>query len=294
MSIGDVAGGVAAAGAGVLASSWFEARSYATRERDITCIRGAGASLRVLHISDLHLSPWDRDRIAWTRRLASLKPDLVVATGDFMAHQRSVSLVHEALEPLLHLPGLFVTGSNDYVAPRFKNPFAYLGGMDKRRHGTSLPTAELVEMLGAGGWHNLNNQSATLQAGSLIIDARGTDDAHINRDDYASVAGAFDPAAGLHLAVTHAPYRRVVAAMADDRADVILAGHTHGGQVTIPFSGALTTNCDLPTRQAKGVSRITSDSGASAPLHVSAGVGTSPIFPVRLGCRPEAALLTLH
>ena len=292
-AIGHAAGAVAAAGGAVLGYSLIEARSYATRHRDISCMRD-GRTLTVLHISDLHLTPWDRDRVAWTRRLASLDPDLVVATGDFLAHQRAVDVVHEALAPLLHLPGFFVTGSNDYYAPRLKNPFAYLGRNEMRRHGAQLPTGELIEMLSSGGWHNLNNEQTVVSIGDTVVHARGTDDAHIGLDDYARVQGKYSSEAHLRLAVTHAPYSRVITAMADDQPDVILAGHTHGGQVTIPFYGALTTNCDLPTKQAKGVSSVTASDGRRTPLHVSAGIGTSPIFPVRLGCRPEAAFITLR
>ena len=55
--------------------------------------------------------------------------------------------------------------------------------------------------------------------------------------------------------MTHAPYRRVIDAMAYDGHDLIMAGHTHGGQVCVPFYGALVTNCDLDARRAKGLSQ---------------------------------------
>ena len=114
------------------------------------------------------------------------------------------------------------------------------------------------------------------------------DDPHIGRDRYADVAGPFDPDADLRLGVAHAPYRRVLDAMAADGADLILAGHTHGGQVCLPWVGALVTNCDLPRRQAKGLS-----GWQESALHVSAGLGTSPYTPIRLACRPEATVLTV-
>jgi predicted MPP superfamily phosphohydrolase len=90
--------------------------------------------------------------------------------------------------------------------------------------------------------------------------------------------------------------------MAADGARLIIAGHTHGGQLALPGYGALVTNCDLPTNRAKGLSRWWPGAGAApssaAPadaawLHVSAGLGTSPYAPVRFACRPEATLLTL-
>ena len=71
---------------------------------------------------------------------------------------------------------------------------------------------------------------------------RGTDDAHQHRDDYAAVAGPADEGA-LNVGVTHAPYLRLLDAMTADGVDLILAGHTHGGQVCVPMHGALTSNC---------------------------------------------------
>ena len=70
--------------------------------------------------------------------------------------------------------------------------------------------------------------------------------------------------------------------------ELLLAGHTHGGQLCLPFKGALVTNCDLDTGRAKGLHRH-----HGSWLHVSAGLGTSPYAPVRFFCRPEATLLTL-
>ena len=81
--------------------------------------------------------------------------------------------------------------------------------------------------------------------------------------------------------------------MAYDGHDLTVAGHTHGGQVCVPFYGALVTNCDLDTRRAKGLSLPgPSASGRTAWLNVSAGVGTSPYAPIRFACPPEATLLT--
>ena len=90
------------------------------------------------------------------------------------------------------------------------------------------------------------------------------------------------------MGVAHAPYLRVLDQFAADGYETILAGHTHGGQLCLPFKGALVTNCDLDTARAKGLHRH-----GDSWLHVSAGLGTSPYAPVRFCCRPEATLLTL-
>src|SRR5690606_15753582 len=96
----------------------------------------------------------------------------------------------------------------------------------------------------------------------------------------------------LRLGVTHAPYRRVLDAFTTQGADLVLAGHTHGGQVRVPGLPALVTNCDIPRRQAQGVSQW-HGARRSAWLNVSAGLGTSIYAPVRFACPPEAVVLTL-
>jgi predicted MPP superfamily phosphohydrolase len=94
------------------------------------------------------------------------------------------------------------------------------------------------------------------------------------------------------IGVTHAPYRRVIDAMTYDGHDLIVTGHTHGGQVCVPGHGALVTNCDLDVGRVKGLSTNMAG-GRTSWLHVSAGLGTSPYAPIRFACPPEATLLTL-
>ena len=89
--------------------------------------------------------------------------------------------------------------------------------------------------------------------------------------------------------MTHSPEPRVLDRFAADGYDLLLAGHTHGGQVRVPFVGALTTNSGLDRSRARGLSRW----GVGSRLNVSAGVGGNPYLPARFCCRPEATLLTL-
>ncbi len=279
-------------GLGTLSYSLVEAQAFTTREVTAPVLPNGSGPLRVLHLSDLHITPKQKRKINWVRSLSKLDPDLVVVTGDFMAHKNAVPAVLTALGDLVKKPGLFVLGSNDYYAPYIKNPFMYF---DKNREikaeGKELPTKDLVNSLMDNGWFDLDNQQFRLTVNGISIHARGTDDPHINKDRYDLVAGPFD-SFGLALGVTHAPYRRILEKFANDKADLVLAGHTHGGQICIPFYGALVTNCDLSTRKAKGLSSFEVNDHKTL-LHVSAGVGTSPFTPIRLACRPEATLLTL-
>jgi uncharacterized protein len=248
--------------------------------------------IRLLHISDLHLTSQNLREIKWIKSLVELKPDVVVSTGDHLAAEDAVPIAIDALGGLLDLPGFFVFGSNDYYAPKFKSPHRYLLPSRGTRNPTrELPWRDLLEGLTARGWIDLNNQKGLYLLNGLKIEWRGTDDAHLNRDQYSFVRGKPSSESDLAIGVTHAPYLRLLDEMVDDQIPLLLAGHTHGGQWRLPWPGgsrALVTNCDLPRKQARGLS-----SHRGAALHVSAGVGTSPYAPLRFACPPEATLLTL-
>lgn len=288
---------MALAGAGALAyAAGYEVRAYRLRRVDVPVLAPGSAPLRVLHVSDLHMTPRQTRKQAWVRRLAALNPDLVVNTGDNLAHVEAVPAVLDALGPLLHRPGVFVPGSNDYYAPVLKNPARYLmpwHRMDRRPTGAPLPWNALRVAFTDAGWLDLSNVRGTLTVDGRRLTFVGVDDPHLSKDRYARAAGAPEPA-DLAVGVTHAPYRRVLDAMTADGYRVILAGHTHGGQLCVPGWGALVTNCDLEPQRAKGLSRHPAAGGPQAAwLHVSAGLGTSPYAPVRFACPPEATLLTL-
>jgi predicted MPP superfamily phosphohydrolase len=268
----------------------FEVRSYRLRRVDVPVLPAGARPIRVLHISDLHLLDRQRRLQEWVRSLAGLQPDLIVNTGDNLAGTDSVAAVRYALEPFLGLPGVFVLGSNDYFAPRPKNPVRYFFADDGRRiHGRELPWHAMRDAFVAAGWGDLTNAAATLPVAGLRLAFRGVDDPHLKRDDYSAVAGAVEGDVDLAIGVTHSPEPRVLDAMAADGLRMIFAGHTHGGQLCVPGFGALVTNCGLPRSQAKGLSRW-----GDAWLHVSAGLGTSPYARVRFACPPEATLLTLR
>jgi uncharacterized protein len=288
----------ASAVAGLTYSLAVELHLFRLRRVEVPMLPAQAPPLRVLHLSDLHLLPRQRRKIAWVRRLAELEPDLVVNTGDNISSPDAVSALAEALEPLLAMPGAFVLGSNDYFGPRAKNPARYLlPDIGRRVVGLPLPVEELRRTLGSGGWLDLSNRRGSLEIGGRRIAFVGVDDPHIHRDRYDDVAGPPDAGADVAIGVTHSPESRIVDRMAADGYPLVLAGHTHGGQLCVPGYGALVTNCDLDRSRAKGlsahlVSSIEPGHGA-AWLHVSAGLGTSPFAPVRFACPPEASLLTL-
>jgi predicted MPP superfamily phosphohydrolase len=267
--------------------------AYKVRRSTLTLLPKGAREIKVLHFSDLHLTPNKKREIADIKSFADLKPDLVISTGDFLAHKDAVKVALNALDELLDLPGLFVFGSNDYYAPQFKNPLSYLKKDNgERKLGNKLPWQSLQKQLVKRGWQDLNHNKVKLKVNGVVIEARGTDDAHLELDDYQKVEGKVSKAADLAIGVTHAPYERVLAAMAQDRLDLIFAGHTHGGQIRLPWLGgskSLTTNCDLENWRSRGVTKVNNEPW----LNVSAGMGMSPFAPIRFACPPEVSLITL-
>ncbi len=290
ISAGRVVGAVAVAGAACVAWGFVEAHRFTVRRANVPVLPAGASPLTVLHVSDLHLTPRQRDKVAWVRSLADEDVDLVVTTGDNIAHVDAVEPLAEAFAPFAGTPGVFVFGSNDYNGPKPINPFKYFAGPSRlSARPRTLPTDALRAALGALGWVDLNNGRARVSVGGSDLTVVGLDDPHIGLD----AMPPDDPEIGdVRLGVVHAPYERAVGALMDDGARVVFAGHTHGGQVCVPGFGALVTNCDLPRAMAKGLHHWPA-STSDTWLHVSAGLGTSPYAPVRFACRPEATILTL-
>jgi uncharacterized protein len=287
------------AGAALATYGAWEARQYTLREVSVPLLPVGHRPLRVLHLSDIHMAPDQRAKQEWLRGLAGLEPDLVIDTGDNLAHQRSVPVVLDALGALLDRPGVSVFGSNDYFSPGWRNPARYLlpDTGHRNTHTPQLPWRALRRGLTDAGWLHLSNELASITVGDTTFALAGVDDPHLHYDDLSLVGGPADPTADVRLAITHAPYLRVLDRFATDGYDAVVAGHTHGGQVCLPGYGALTTNCDIESARAKGLHRHPADSRPGDPgsswLHVSAGLGTNPYVRFRVACRPEATLLTL-
>jgi predicted MPP superfamily phosphohydrolase len=283
-----VALGATTTGAATVAyAAGYERRRWTLREATLPLLPLGIRPLRILHVSDLHLTPGQESKKRWVSELASLEPDLVVNTGDNLAHPKAVPGVLAALGPLLEKPGLFVFGSNDYFGPTPKNPMRYLRPSERRIHGEPLPWRDLRAAFVEHGWQDATHQRVFLDVDGVRVGASGVDDPHLGLDRYDSIAGPIT--ADLRLGLTHSPEPRVLDSFAADGYDLVLAGHTHGGQLRLPGYGALVTNCGIDRSRARGASRW----GARMHLHVSAGLGTSPFAPVRFACPPEASLLTL-
>jgi uncharacterized protein len=239
--------------------------------------------LTMLHLSDLHLTRRSRTM----RRFLSGLPrcDVCVVTGDIVGEPEAVE---DAVDALRHLRGtrasFFVLGSNDYYVAR---PLNYLRYFRKRRNHRPAKrgrASDLVAQLESDGWVHLRNVRRAISLDGLEVEVLGLDDPHIGRQDF-RVAPRERPAA-FGLAVVHSP--DPAPELAALGYDLILFGHTHGGQVRLPLVGALVTNSDVPRRIASGLVRM-----GNAYAHISPGLGTSKYAPFRFLCRPEVTVLQL-
>ena len=279
----------AAAGAATFGYSLWEAKQYTLRRFDVPVLPPGAEPLRVLHVSDLHIVATQRDKLDWIADLARLEPDLVVNTGDTLSAAEAVPAVLRAFEPLFAFPGCFVPGNNDYFAPKRKNPVRYLLPQRPPRFGPPLPWPELADAMAGAGWTDLTHARAVLPAGTAKVALAGTDDPHLFRARYAQIAGQADPDATVRIGVTHSPEPYLLRAFARDQYDLVLAGHTHGGQVRVPFGPAIVTNCGIDVRRARWLHQW----DERMYFHICAGLGANPYLPIRFACRPEASLLTL-
>lgn len=293
--------GLVGTGAAGLGYARLETRWFALRHVTVPVLDAGAEPVRVLHLSDAHLTPRQGRKRDWLRSLGDLEPALVVSTGDHLSHHGAVPPLLESYGDLLERPGVFVFGSNDYYAPVPKNPFRYLVGGSGTQAGGSwdreptLPFEDLRRGFRESGWIDLNNATGRLTVDGRPFAFAGVDDPHLELDrlDAIPPADVLGPDAELAVAVTHAPYLRVLDHASRQGYPLVLAGHTHGGQLCVPFYGALATNCDLDRRRARGLSTHQLAGSSPSWLHVSGGLGTSPYAPVRFACRPEATLLTL-
>jgi len=310
--MGALSSGLASLGAGALALAAYGAVAEKNRfrvRRELAPILDAGsAPIRVLHLSDIHMAPWNSHAIAWIGALAELEPDVVIGTGDFLGHPDGLDALSRALAPLAGIPGVVTHGSNDKLAPRFKNPLSYLlrPSTVGEKPGVPMDFVGLQNLYAdVLGWIDIDNTTHRLELHGSTLDFVGVGDAHYGVDQLDSLPARVEglkesaPAddAQAHssittIGVTHAPYRRVLDALVTQGCEIVFAGHTHGGQVCLPGGRALTTNSDLPVEYASGLN-VWRHAQRATYLNVSAGLGTSIYAPIRLFCPPEAVLVTL-
>ena len=273
--LGLAAGGGAACLGTPLYMRWVEPRWLRLRREVIRLPRaGFGSSLRLLHLSDLHLSevvPLDFIRRAIRMGLAGA-PDLVCITGDFITHElRQRAAYAEVLRELSQrAPTYACLGNHD-------------GGRWAGHRGASLDSVAMQAFLAEAGIVCLLNQAARVRVAGQDVVLVGLGDLWAGELDPVQAFGAAPDGGTPRLILCHNPDAK--AQLEAYRWDVLLCGHTHGGQLRLPLLGTPFA----PVQDQRHVSGLYRWSGRW--LYVSAGVGN--LHGLRLNCPPEVALLTL-
>jgi hypothetical protein len=261
-----------------------EKNLFILRRHRIPVLPEGASPLRILQVSDTHLRVGNRRMERFLDCLAADPYDLVLATGDMLGEAAAVETCAPALNRLQgRLGRMFVFGSSDYYVPKFKGYFDYF--TKRQRHGKiANRTSDFRRLLTDQGWTDLTNFTVALDLEGTHTQITGLDDPYLHRDDRSLLVRS--PEAEFALCVVHDPAPYLDAARAGF--DLIVAGHTHGGQVRLPFAGALVTNSKLPRQYARWQSQID-----QTTLFVTPGLGTGRYAPFRFLCRPEASVLEL-
>jgi uncharacterized protein len=265
---GSFLGAAAAATAGW---GWFEAGWVRLRELELELpgLPRELDGLRVMHLSDFHLGVPSRGSHAVERAVewaAERKPDLVVITGDLLTHPRGEQRLRE-LVGRLPLPAFAILGNHDVAISR--DPQARASNLRELEPATLLrDDGALLELRGKSVW------IAGMQPRLIVRGETKLDPNTLARD------------ADLRILLCH--YPRVFDLVEPGHFDLVLAGHMHDGQITVPYPGGKLRLAHPNARYQRGVYRST-----AGVLHVSPGLGTT-FVPFRFAARPEATELVLR
>ena len=252
-----------------LAWGWWEAGWLRRRILEVPLARLPAEldGLRIAHLSDFHLGMPGRGARAvreageWT---AARAPDLVAITGDLVSHPSGVAACEAVLE---RLPGAYVVlGNHDLGVSR--DPFS---------RGGAVPAFRGVTLLG--------DEATTLELRGRRVQLAGVD-ARSYPAGRARPARLADPQADLRILLCHFP--GVARRLPDGSFDLVLAGHLHAGQITLPRPGGRVLLAHPGAREHAGLYRY-----GDRVLHVSPGLGTS-FVPFRFFARPEVTELVLR
>jgi predicted MPP superfamily phosphohydrolase len=266
---------------------FIEARWYRVQRIHVPVDRDVGR-LSILHVSDTHLTAGRALLIRFLRSLPHRvgRPDIVISTGDLIEDDSGIEPITDALNALsAHLGRFYVLGSHDYYQSRFQGYAKYFSARRAAPRARHADTELLEHRLQADGWVSLTNRTAFVDTPAGRIRLAGVDDPYLKRDTDAHLQRGADERFAIGL--THSP--ESLSRWMLTGFDLVLAGHTHGGQVRVPGLGALVTNSALPAALAGGLHPI-----GSGWLHVSPGLGTGRFAPFRFNCRPEVTLLEIE
>lgn len=250
------------------------------RKIKVTAKKKLKESFTILHLSDIHFTGTIGLKHYFFQRLSMLNPDLIVITGDVIDNDEGIDSAARYLSGLRARYGTFlVLGNHDYYDYQLVDNIRYYFGLKKislhRNH-----CDRLVEAMKRIGIRVLVNESVEVNIRGSRVFIGGTDDPVTGHADYEAALRGMK-ADTFNLLLTH-QLDGVLRFQRRD-ADLILSGHTHGGQIRIPFVGPVVCDTRLPRRYVDGMRLY-----EGMPVFVSRGLGSGRHLRPRFACRPEA------
>ena len=275
-------------------SIYFEPRRFRRVEARIRITKGLKKPIKILHISDMHFRKGDWPKFAFLEGLQEIPVDMVFVTGDMIEDDTGIDYCIEALGGFEPSIGVFaVFGAHDRWFSQLLNVVLDLsiGGYHE---GAPNDFGRLRRELEVAGVVCLENESRRIPlpespaAGSSENDGIwivGIDDKFIKRDNLEEALAGVPPNA-LKILLTHTV--ESPEELASRGFDAVFAGHSHGGQVRLPFFGPIITRSSLPRKFASGVFEV-----AGTQFHLNNGIGAGRWTPFRFLCPPEATFIEL-
>ncbi|MCL6519845.1 MAG: metallophosphoesterase [Armatimonadetes bacterium] len=245
------------------------------REIEIPALPSALAGVKICHLSDLHVAGYGRIERALRKVLMQIEADICVITGDIVATRGGIPVLAKVLEGFSPKHGIF-------------------GVLGNGEHDPTMPGVETAKDLRKLGIQVLVNESASISINGSEVQIVGVDDPFLGLDDVKEAFAGLGKGS-LRILLAHSP--DVLKSLGEHSVDIIFAGHTHGGQIRVPFFGVVWTHCRYNLRIASGYfgpEAISLKVGRNLQtrIYVSRGISGSGIR-ARFLCRPEVAILTL-
>jgi predicted MPP superfamily phosphohydrolase len=257
--------------------SVFEPNIFIVRRKHF--LLGLRTPLKIAIASDFHIGIYRKKSFTQkiVRQLNALNADIILLPGDFLDDEEVPLTDLEPLKDLKARYGVFaVTGNHDAGA--------YLKQWTHEPYFNKDRTPELEKMLTSYGIHFLRNSSETLRIKNEDLIIAGTDDAHMKSFDPAKTFAGLPDNLPLIL-LSHTP--DVLLEEVTHRANLIVSGHTHGGQIRLPFIGSL---LPMPDKLGRAFQRGFFQISENCTLFITEGIGATGVR-ARLFCPPEIMLL---
>jgi predicted MPP superfamily phosphohydrolase len=222
---------------------------------------------RIVHITDLHFGslglPIKYDYVL--EKVRTLRPDLIAITGDLVSNEESTREALDFINKLSKISDVYIVFGN-------WDPW------------NAFNLGEFEAAINKSRIHVLLNENIAIYRNGSFIYIAGVDDPYSGRDDLESALRNIKEGSVVVL-LAHSPQ---IIDKCIGKVDLVLSGHTHGGQVVIPFLGPLFV--PLPSKYSRFTYGYFDLNGTK--MFVSRGIGTS-ILPVRFACPPEIAVIEL-